>query len=114
MTVFVQFPLLTPYPPSNPNRADQGRPKQANFGGHPRLRLSSQSIKRAVRETAYFLQDLSRIFPATAAPAPSRSSTWWKGGLSPKDPLPKTRAPWQRRLRGSSQNSKQQKATSRP
>ncbi|MFN3280057.1 MAG: type I-E CRISPR-associated protein Cas7/Cse4/CasC [Tabrizicola sp.] len=59
MTVFVQFHLLTPYPPSNPNRDDQGRPKQAQFGGHPRLRLSSQSIKRAVRETAYFLQDLA-------------------------------------------------------
>ncbi|GIX15253.1 MAG: hypothetical protein KatS3mg118_3212 [Paracoccaceae bacterium] len=52
MTVFVQFHLLVPYPPSNPNRDDQGRPKQALIGGHPRLRLSSQSIKRAVRETA--------------------------------------------------------------
>ncbi|RMH51626.1 MAG: type I-E CRISPR-associated protein Cas7/Cse4/CasC, partial [Alphaproteobacteria bacterium] len=59
MTVFVQFHLLVPYPPSNPNRDDQGRPKQALIGGHPRLRLSSQSIKRAVRETAYFLQDLA-------------------------------------------------------
>jgi CRISPR system Cascade subunit CasC len=59
MSLFVQFHLLTPYPPSNPNRDDQGRPKQAMVGGHPRLRLSSQSIKRAVRETAYFLQDLA-------------------------------------------------------
>lgn len=59
MTTFVQFHLLTPYPPSNPNRDDQGRPKQAMVGGHPRLRLSSQSIKRAVRETAYFMQDLA-------------------------------------------------------
>lgn len=59
MTVFVQFHLLTPYPPSNPNRDDQGRPKQALFGGHPRLRLSSQSIKRAVRETAWFSEGLA-------------------------------------------------------
>lgn len=59
MTVFVQFHLLTPYPPSNPNRDDQGRPKQASLGGHPRLRLSSQSLKRAVRETAYFMADLA-------------------------------------------------------
>ena len=59
MTQFVQFHLLTPYPPSNPNRDDQGRPKQASLGGHPRLRLSSQSIKRAVRETTYFLADLA-------------------------------------------------------
>ena len=33
MTTFVQFHLLTPYPPSNPNRDDQGRPKQASVGG---------------------------------------------------------------------------------
>jgi len=59
MTTFVQFHLLTPYPPSNPNRDDQGRPKQAMVGGHPRLRLSSQSLKRAVRETAYFMADLA-------------------------------------------------------
>lgn len=59
MTQFVQFHLLTPYPPSNPNRDDQGRPKQAMVGGHPRLRLSSQSLKRAVRETAYFTTDLA-------------------------------------------------------
>ncbi|HLS19755.1 MAG TPA: type I-E CRISPR-associated protein Cas7/Cse4/CasC [Paracoccaceae bacterium] len=59
MTTFVQFHLLTAYPPSNPNRDDQGRPKQALMGGAPRLRLSSQSIKRAVRESSYFENDLA-------------------------------------------------------
>ncbi|MBW7923020.1 MAG: type I-E CRISPR-associated protein Cas7/Cse4/CasC [Rubellimicrobium sp.] len=59
MTTFVQFHLLTAYPPSNPNRDDQGRPKQALMGGAPRLRLSSQSIKRAVRECSYFANDLA-------------------------------------------------------
>src|SRR5690606_23119847 len=59
MTTFVQFHLLTPYPPSNPNRDDQGRPKQAMVGGQPRLRMSSQSLKRAIRETAYFMDDLA-------------------------------------------------------
>ncbi len=54
MTTFIQFHLLTPYPPSNPNRDDQGRPKQALVGGAPRLRLSSQSIKRALRESDAF------------------------------------------------------------
>jgi CRISPR system Cascade subunit CasC len=54
MTTFIQFHLLTPYPPSNPNRDDQGRPKQALVGGAPRLRLSSQSIKRALRESEPF------------------------------------------------------------
>lgn len=59
MTTFVQFHLLTAYPPSNPNRDDQGRPKAAMVGGAPRLRMSSQSIKRAVRESAFFAQDLA-------------------------------------------------------
>lgn len=58
MTTFVQFHLLTAYPPSNPNRDDQGRPKSANVGGAPRLRISSQSLKRAIRESSYFEQDL--------------------------------------------------------
>ncbi|RDC68025.1 type I-E CRISPR-associated protein Cas7/Cse4/CasC [Rhodovulum sp. 12E13] len=59
MTTFVQFHLLTTYPLSNPNRDDTGRPKQATIGGAPRLRLSSQSLKRAIRETSYFMQDLA-------------------------------------------------------
>lgn len=59
MTTFVQFHLLTAYPPSNPNRDDQGRPKAALVGGAPRLRLSSQSIKRAVRESSFFANDLA-------------------------------------------------------
>ena len=33
MTTYVQFHLLTIYGPSNPNRDDQGRPKQAMVGG---------------------------------------------------------------------------------
>ena len=58
MTKFIQFHLLTTYPPSNPNRDDQGRPKQATVGGVPRLRLSSQSLKRAFRECSYFREGL--------------------------------------------------------
>ncbi|MDP5306423.1 type I-E CRISPR-associated protein Cas7/Cse4/CasC [Paracoccus spongiarum] len=54
MTTFVQFHVLTTYPPSNPNRDDQGRPKQAMLGGAQRLRLSSQSVKRALRESQHF------------------------------------------------------------
>ena len=58
MTRFLQLHLLTVYPPSNPNRDDQGRPKAAHFGNTPRLRLSSQSIKRAVRQSDAFAQAL--------------------------------------------------------
>lgn len=49
MTCFVQLHFLTVYPPSNPNRDDMGRPKSAIYGGVHRLRLSSQSLKRAAR-----------------------------------------------------------------
>lgn len=59
MTTFVQFHLLTSYGPSNPNRDDQGRPKQAMVGGVPRLRMSSQSVKRALRESSFFALDLA-------------------------------------------------------
>ena len=49
MTRFVQLHFLTVYPPSNPNRDDMGRPKTAVYGGVHRLRISSQSLKRAAR-----------------------------------------------------------------
>lgn len=59
MSRFLQLHLLTPYPPSNPNRDDQGRPKSATVGGTPRLRMSSQSIKRALRQSDTMQQALS-------------------------------------------------------
>lgn len=49
MTRFVQLHLLTSYPPANLNRDDLGRPKTALMGGETRLRISSQSLKRAWR-----------------------------------------------------------------
>ena len=51
---FVQLHLLTSYPPSNLNRDDLGRPKTAIFGGTQRLRVSSQSLKRAWRNSEAF------------------------------------------------------------
>ena len=58
MTDFVQLHLLTTYGPSNLNRDDTGRPKSVSFGGVPRLRVSSQSLKRAWRESDVFNQKL--------------------------------------------------------
>lgn len=49
MTTFIQLHLLTSYPPANLNRDDLGRPKTAVMGGETRLRISSQSLKRAWR-----------------------------------------------------------------
>lgn len=58
MSRFVQLHLLASYPPSNPNRDDLGRPKTAMMGGEPRLRISSQSLKRAWRTSELFKEAL--------------------------------------------------------
>ena len=58
MTTFIQYHVLTTYPLSNPNRDDLGHPKKATLGGVPRLRLSSQSLKRAIRESDHFKRGL--------------------------------------------------------
>jgi CRISPR system Cascade subunit CasC len=49
MTTFIQLHLLTAYAPANLNREESGRPKTAYMGGIERLRVSSQSLKRAWR-----------------------------------------------------------------
>ncbi|WP_089415584.1 type I-E CRISPR-associated protein Cas7/Cse4/CasC [Vitreoscilla filiformis] len=56
---FVQLHLLTHYPPSNLNRDDTGRPKTALVGDATRLRVSSQSQKRAWRTSETFAVDLA-------------------------------------------------------
>ncbi|HEX6536948.1 MAG TPA: type I-E CRISPR-associated protein Cas7/Cse4/CasC [Gemmatimonadaceae bacterium] len=58
MTSFLQLHLLTAYPTSNLNRDDTGRPKTVEFGGAPRLRISSQSLKRAWRTSPVFAERL--------------------------------------------------------
>ena len=54
MSRFIQLHLLTSYPPSNLNRDDTGRPKTALVGDANRLRISSQSLKRAWRTSEAF------------------------------------------------------------
>ena len=58
MTDFLQVHLLTAFGPSNLNRDDTGRPKSVVFGGAPRIRVSSQSLKRAWRTSDVFKQKL--------------------------------------------------------
>ena len=59
MSDFLQLHVLTPYAPSNLNRDDSGRPKSADMGGVPRLRISSQSLKRAWRTSDVFRDTLA-------------------------------------------------------
>ncbi len=59
MSRFLQFHLLTFYPPSNVNRDDTGNPKTATVGGVTRLRISSQALKRAWRTSDIFSSALA-------------------------------------------------------
>lgn len=54
MSRFIQLHLLVSYPPANLNRDDTGRPKTAVVGDANRLRISSQSLKRAWRTSDEF------------------------------------------------------------
>ncbi|HGY1228050.1 TPA: type I-E CRISPR-associated protein Cas7/Cse4/CasC [Citrobacter farmeri] len=59
MTTFIQLHLLTAYAPANLNRDESGRPKTAFMGGVERLRVSSQSLKRAWRVSETFEEAMS-------------------------------------------------------
>lgn len=65
MSQFIQLHVLTSYPPSNLNRDDMGRPKTAVMGGVNRLRVSSQSLKRAWRTSDVFAEALGGEWKGT-------------------------------------------------
>jgi CRISPR system Cascade subunit CasC len=47
--VFVELHIIQNFAPSNLNRDDTGSPKECEFGGYRRGRISSQCLKRATR-----------------------------------------------------------------
>lgn len=51
MSLFIELHLIQNFAPSNLNRDDTGAPKDALFGGHRRARISSQCLKRAIRNS---------------------------------------------------------------
>lgn len=56
---YIQIHELVAYPASNLNRDDLGRPKTVKIGDSTRLRISSQSLKRAWRTS----EKMSQTFP---------------------------------------------------
>ena len=54
MTHYLELHLLQNFAPSNLNRDDTGSPKDCEFGGARRARISSQCLKRAMRQTPAF------------------------------------------------------------
>lgn len=57
---FINFHILISHSPSNLNRDDMGMQKTATFGGVKRARISSQSLKRAIRKSEYYCQHLGQ------------------------------------------------------
>ena len=49
MSIKIEFHLLQSFPPANLNRDDTNTPKDCEFGGVRRARISSQCCKRAIR-----------------------------------------------------------------
>lgn len=54
--MFIELHMIQNFAPSNLNRDDTGNPKDAEFGGVRRARISSQSFKRAIRLSPVFAQ----------------------------------------------------------
>lgn len=54
--MFIELHILQSFAPSNLNRDDTGNPKDTEFGGVRRARISSQCIKRAIRLHPAFAQ----------------------------------------------------------
>lgn len=57
---FVNFHVLISHSPSCLNRDDMNMQKTAIFGGKTRVRISSQSLKRAFRYSPYYLEQFNR------------------------------------------------------
>jgi CRISPR system Cascade subunit CasC len=57
---FVNFHILISHSPSCLNRDDMNMQKTAVFGGVRRVRISSQSLKRAMRFSPYYFEHLGR------------------------------------------------------
>lgn len=51
----VELHILHSFPAANLNRDDTGNPKDAIFGGAHRLRISSQCLKRSIRQNPVFV-----------------------------------------------------------
>jgi CRISPR system Cascade subunit CasC len=86
MSCFIQLHVITSYPPSNLNRDDLGRPKSALVGGVTRLRVSSQSLKRAWRTSAAFKLALDgHVGVRTKEMGRKVYETFMAGGIAEKD-----------------------------
>ena len=54
--MFIELHLIQNFSPANLNRDDTNNPKDCEFGGHRRARISSQALKRAIRRLPIFAE----------------------------------------------------------
>ena len=54
--MFIELHMIQNFAPSNLNRDDTNNPKDCEFGGYRRARISSQSLKRAIRYEPVFAE----------------------------------------------------------
>jgi CRISPR system Cascade subunit CasC len=66
--MFVELHMIQNFAPSNLNRDDSNNPKDCEFGGYRRARISSQCIKRAIRTHP--------VFAATTATGIGQRTKW--------------------------------------
>lgn len=57
---YINYHILISHSPSNLNRDDMNMQKTAVFGGSRRVRVSSQSLKRAIRHSDYYKKNISQ------------------------------------------------------
>ena len=56
--MLIELHLVQNHAPSNLNRDDTGSPKETFFGGYRRARISSQCLKRSIRQSPLFREEL--------------------------------------------------------
>lgn len=66
--MFIELHILQNFAPSNLNRDDTGNPKDTEFGGVRRARISSQAVKRSIR--------LHPVFAKTTEVEPAIRTRW--------------------------------------
>src|SRR5690606_3510821 len=66
--MFIELHILQNFAPSNLNRDDTGNPKDTEFGGVRRARISSQAVKRSIR--------LHPVFAKTTDVEPALRTRW--------------------------------------
>ncbi|MDR4471083.1 MAG: type I-E CRISPR-associated protein Cas7/Cse4/CasC [Nitrospira sp.] len=57
----IELHILQNFPPANLNRDDTGNPKDCEFGGYRRARISSQCLQRSIRTSSTFKQHVEAL-----------------------------------------------------